>query len=224
MTRVCVHHLEKSRSTRALWLLEELGVPYEMKLYQRHAITLRAPPELRAIHPLGKSPVVEVDGVVLAESGAIIELLLLQFGAGRLRPEPGSEEFRRYLFFLHFAEGSMMLPLFVALLMAQIKKARMLFFIKPIARGIADNVNKVFTTAELSNHLAFVESELKDRLWLTGAEFTAADIQMSYPLAAALHRAGQGTPTPHLHAYLQRTQSRPAFVRALARGGPLMGF
>lgn len=222
MTTVTVHHLEKSRSTRVLWLLEELGVEYEIKEYKRNPRTLRGPPELRAVHPLGKSPVVEVDGVVLAESGAIMELLLLQLGGGRLRPEPGTEAFRRYLFFLHFAEGSMMTPLLVALLTAQVRKAKVPFFVKPIARSIAEKIDENYTNRELDRLLPFLEDELRDRPFFAGDELTAADVQMSYPLESAVARAGLDQRFPNLQAHLARTRARDAYQRAVARGGPML--
>ncbi len=220
MTSITVHHLENSRSLRVLWLLEELGVEYTVKEYKRDK-RLRAPPALKAVHPLGKSPVVEVDGVVLAESAAILELLLLQLGQGRLRPEPGGEAFRRYLYFLHFAEGSMMTPLLVSLLTSQVRRAKVPFFIKPIARSIADKIDENYTTPELSRLLPFLEEELRERPYLAGDELTAADIQMSYPLEAAAARGGLDSRYPNLQGFLERIHSRETYQRALARGGPM---
>ncbi len=222
MPTVTVHHLQNSRSTRVLWLLEELGVEYELKEYKRDPRSMRAPPELKAIHPLGKSPVVEIDGVVLAESGAIMELLVLQLGDGRLRPEPGTQAHRRYLFFLHFAEGSMMTPLLVSLLTSQVRKAKVPFFVKPVARAIAEKIDDNYTRPELGRLLPFLEDELRERPFFAGDELTAADIQMSYPLEAAMARGGLDARFPSVQAHLERTRARAAYQRAIARGGPML--
>jgi glutathione S-transferase len=222
MPSVIVHHLESSRSTRVLWLLEELGVPYELREYKRDPKTWRAGEDLRRVHPLGKSPVVEVDGKKLVESGAILETLLDVFGDGRLRPASGTEELVRYRMFLHFAEGSMMTPLFVSLLMARIRGSKVPFFIKPITRKIAEQVNESYARPEMASQLAFLESELASRPFVAGPELTAADIQMSYPLEAAVARAGLDGRYPNLMAYLERTRARDAYKRAVTRGGPMV--
>jgi len=219
---ITVHHLENSRSQRVLWLLEELGTPYTVKRYSRHPVTLLAPPELKAVHPLGKSPVIDDDGTVVAESGAIVEYLVDTHGGGRLKPPPGTPEARRYTYWLHFAEGSLMPPLLVALIFARVRGAKVPFFVKPILKGIAAQVHKAYIDPNVSNLLAFLESELQQREWFAGDEFTAADVQMSYPLeAAAAGRAGFTAQShPRLHAWLMRCQARPAYQRALAAGGP----
>jgi glutathione S-transferase len=217
---ITVHHLEHSRSQRVLWLLEELGLPYEIKLYKRDAKTSLAPPELRQVHPLGKSPVIDDDGRVVAESGAIIEYLVERHGGGSLVPPPGSDERLRYTYWLHFAEGSAMPPLLLTLIFGKIKSAPMPFFVKPIARGIAAKVMGGFVEPNLKSQLDFMEAELKKNTWFAGDEFSAADVQMSFPLEAAAQRAGLDDSRPKLMAWLKRIHARPAYRRALERGGP----
>jgi glutathione S-transferase len=216
-----VHHLNNSRSQRVLWLLEELGVPYEIQKYQRDAKTMLAPPELTRVHPLGKSPVVTDDGVTVAESGAIIEYLLATHGAGRLVPPAGSEERRRFTYWLHFAEGSAMPPLLLKLIFDRIGAGQgMPFFVKPIAKGIAAKVKALMVEPNLKRQLDFMEGELTGSEWFAGAEFSAADIQMSFPVEAAKMRAGLDASRPKLMAFLKKIHARPAYQRALARGGP----
>ncbi len=220
---ITVHHLENSRSQRVLWLLEELGAPYTVKRYARDPKTMLAPPELAAVHPLGKSPVIDDDGTVVAESGAIVEYLCEAHGAGRgLKPPPGTPEARRFTYWLHFAEGSLMPPLLVALIFAKVRGAKVPFFVKPILKGIAAQVHKAYIDPNLNRLLAFMESELATREWFAGDAFSAADVQMSYPVeAAAAGRAGFSAQShPKLHAWLKRCQARPAYQRALAAGGP----
>jgi glutathione S-transferase len=218
---ITVHHLENSRSQRVLWLLEELGAPYTVKRYARNPKTMLAPPELKAVHPLGKSPVIEHDGIVVAESGAIVEYLCEAHG-GRLRPPPGTPEARRCTYWLHFAEGSLMPPLLVALIFAKVRGAKVPFFVKPVVKGIADQVHKAYIDPNVNSLLAFMEGELQQRDWFAGDAFSAADVQMSYPVeAAAAGRAGLTAGShPKLMAWLQRCQARPAYQRALAAGGP----
>ena len=219
-TPITVHHLNNSRSQRILWLLEELGLPYEVVRYQRDPQTMLAPPELKQIHPLGKSPVVTVDGLTLAESGAIIETLVERYGDGRLAPPAGSAEAVRYRYWLHYAEGSAMPPLLLKLVFGRIKKADMPFFAKPIADGIADKATASFIQPQIDQHLAFMEAELQQRDWFAGPEFTAADVQMSFPLEAAQSRAGLTPQThPRLADWLARIHARPAYQRAIERGG-----
>jgi len=217
---ITVHHLNNSRSQRVLWLLEELGVPYEIERYQRDAKTMLAPDSLRKVHPLGKSPVVTDDGVTLAESGAIIEYLVERYGNGRLIPPPGTPERRRYAYWLHFAEGSAMPPLLLKLIFDRIPAMPMPFFVKPIARGISTKVLERMVTPNLKRQLDFMESELAASPWFAGAEFSAADIQMSFPLEAAAQRAGLDASRPHLVEFLKRIHARPAYKKALERGGP----
>jgi len=216
---IVVHHLNNSRSQRVLWLLEELGLPYEVKRYERDGNTLLAPPGLRAVHPLGKSPVI-IDGpLVLAESGAIVEYLATRYGAGRLAPAQESPGWPRYIYWLHYAEGSAMPPLLVKLIFDRIEKAPMPFFARPIARGIVGNVRKSFIEPRRTQHLDFMEAQLGGSTWFAGEDFTAADIQMSFPLELAITRAGLNASRPQLMAFLARIHARPAYQRALERGG-----
>lgn len=216
---ITVHHLENSRSQRILWLLEELGVPYEVKRYLRDPKTMLAPAELKRIHPLGKSPVITDGGLTLAESGAIIEYLAERYGDGRLLPRAGTPERLRCTYWLHYAEGSAMPPLLLKLVINRIRTAPAPFFVKPIARRIADRVDRTFTDPQLKLHLDYLEAELGEREWFVGDSLGAADIQLSFPLEAFAARGGLGGNYPHLHAFLQRIHARPAYRRALERGG-----
>ena len=213
-----VHHLNNSRSQRVLWLLEELGLPYEIKHYQRDAKTSLAPPELRKVHPLGKSPVITDDGLTVAESGAILEYLVDRYGNGRLKPT-AEQDLLHYRYFMHFAEGSAMPPLVMKLVFSKIKRAPMPFFVKPIAKGIADKVLSSFVQPNIDAQLKFVEGELAQRPWFAGAEFSAADVQMSFAAEAWAARNGM-TNYPKLQAFLDRIHARPAYKKALERGGP----
>jgi len=218
---ITVHHLNNSRSQRVLWLLEELGVPYEIKKYQRDAKTMLAPPELTRVHPLGKSPVITDNSVTVAESGAIMEYLLETYGAGRLVPAGGSEDKRRFTYWMHFAEGSAMPPLLLKLIFDRIGSGQgMPFFVKPIAKGIAGKVKGLMVEPNLKRQLDFMEGELNKSEWFAGSEFSAADIQMSFPIEAAAQRAGLDASRPKLMAYLKKIHARPAYRRALERGGP----
>lgn len=217
---ITVHHLNNSRSQRVLWLLEELGVPYEIRKYERNRKTMLAPPELREVHPLGKSPVITDADRVVAESGAIIEYLVERHGQGRLAPPPGSDERLRYTYWLHFSEGSAMPPLLFTLVCDKVKSAPMPFFVKPIARAIAGKVMDGFVTPNQNSQLDFMEAELQKNKWFAGGEFSAADVQMSFPLEAAAQRAGLNASRPKLMAFLKRIHARPAYRRALERGGP----
>jgi glutathione S-transferase len=218
---ITVHHLNNSRSQRVLWLLEELERPYEIRHYQRDAKTMLAPPELRAVHPLGKSPVL-VDGeATVAESGAIVDYLVERHDTtGRLAPRPGTAEHLRYRYWLNFAEGSAMSPLLMKLVFDQIARAKMPFFAKPVARGIAAKVLAGFVTPNLERHLDFMEAELGHGPWFAGATFSAADIQMSFPVEASAQRAGLDARRPRLMDWLARIHARPAWQRARERGGP----
>jgi len=215
-----VHHLNNSRSQRVLWLLEELGVPYEVRFYQRDPQTMLAPPELMKVHPLGKSPVITDGPVTLAESGAILEYLVERYGNGRFVPPAGSPERLRYTYWMHYAEGSLMPPLLLKLVFDQIGKAKMPFLAKPIARGIAAKVRSTFVQPQIDRHLDYLEGELKGRDWFAGAHISAADVQMSFPLEAAQARGGLDARRPNLLAFLSRIHGRPAYERALAKGGP----
>ena len=215
---ITVHHLNNSRSQRILWLLEEMGVEYEIKRYERDPKTMLAPPELRAVHPLGKSPVITDGDLTLAESGAIIEYLAGRYGQ-QLLPADGTPERIRCSYWLHYAEGSAMPPLLLKLVFDGIEKAPMPFFVKPIARGIAGKVKSTFINPRLRENLDYLEGELSKSEWFAGDTFSAADIQMSFPLEAAASRAGLDASRPKLKAFLQRIHARPAYQRALERGG-----
>jgi glutathione S-transferase len=218
---ITVHHLNNSRSQRVLWLLEELGVPYEVKRYERDATTMLAPPELRAVHPLGKSPVITDGDLVVAESGAIVEYLIDRHGNGRLRPEQGSPDQLRYTYWLHFAEGSAMSPLLLKLIFDRIADGPMPFFAKPIAKAIAHKVLTSFVQPNIKSQLDFMEAELGKSAWFAGNQFSAADIQMSFPLEAAAQRGGlDWAKYPRLAGVLKLMHARPAYHRALEVGGP----
>ena len=217
-----VHHLNNSRSQRILWLLEELGVPYDIKYYQRNPETMRAPPELIKIHPLGRSPVVTDGDVVVAETGAVIEYLLETHGQGRLRPPAGTPEARRFTYWLHFAEGSEMLPLLMRLVFDRLVTSPMPFFVRPVAKGITRKIRASFIDPQITAHLDFIESELRHSPWFAGNEFSAADVQMSFPLEVSAMRAGLGAQRPKIQVFLETIHARPAYVRALVRGGPYL--
>ena len=216
---IIVHHLNNSRSQRILWLLEELGLDYEIKKYERDARTMLAPPALRAIHPLGKSPVITDGDTMVAESGAIIEYLVERYGNGKLVPAAGTPEKLRYTYFLHYAEGSAMTPLLMKLVFDTVERAPMPFFVKPIAKGIAQKVKSSYIMPQIVQHLTYLDAELAQRDWFAGDEFTGADIQVSFVLEAAAARGGLGAKYPKLGAFLQRIHARPAYQRALERGG-----
>ena len=214
---ITVHHLNNSRSQRVLWLLEELGVPYEIKRYQRDPKTMLAPASLRAVHPLGKSPVITEAGLTLAESGAIIEYLAER--EGRLVPTLGSPEWKRYRYWMHYAEGSLMPPLLLKLVFDRIEKAKAPFFVRPVMRGIARTAKQSFVEPQIRLHLDYLEGELAKSTWFAGEEFSAADIQMSFPIEGAAARGGLDASRPNLVAFLERVHARPAYQRALHRGG-----
>jgi glutathione S-transferase len=216
---VVVHHLNNSRSQRVLWLLEELGVPYEVKRYERDAKTMLAPPALLAIHPLGKSPVIVDGDVTVAESGAIMEYLVGKYGGGRLVPAAGTPQRLRYTYWLHYAEGSAMTPLLFKLVFDRIAANPAPWPISAIARRIAGTVNSAFIAPNMKRHLDYIESELNAQTWFTGEEFTAADVQMSFPLEIAVSRAGLDASRPKSIAFLERIRARDAYKRALERGG-----
>lgn len=216
---IIVHHLNNSRSQRVLWLLEELELPYEIKRYERDPKTMLAPASLRQVHPLGKSPVITDGDLTLAESGAIVEYLVDRYGNGRLKPALGTPEHLRYTYWLHYAEGSAMPPLLLKLIFDQIDKSSMPFFVRPIARSITNRVKSSFIEPQIKQHLDYMESEISKSTWFAGNEFTAADIQISFPLEAALARAGLNESRPQLMTFLNRIHSRPAYQQALENGG-----
>jgi glutathione S-transferase len=212
-----VHHLNNSRSQRVLWLLEELGVPYELVKYDRDPATMLAPPELQKIHPLGKSPVVTDDVDTIAESGAIVEYLVDQYGDGKLVPSRGSQDYLRCRYYMHYAEGSLMPLLLLKLIFGRIKTAKVPFFVKPIAKKIANQVESTFIDPNLERHVKFLDGELAKTKWFAGNDLTIADIQMIYPMEALATRY------PNVPAsikdWVERAQARPAFKRAEERGG-----
>jgi glutathione S-transferase len=216
---IVVHHLNNSRSQRVLWLLEELGLEYEVVRYERDKQTMLAPSALRQIHPLGKSPVIVDAGNVVAESGAIIEYLVEKYGNGTLVPAPGSAEKLRWRYFMHYAEGSLMTPLLMKLVFDRVENSPAPFFVRPIAKGIARKVKESYVQPQIAQHLDYLEGELAQSDWFAGSAFSAADIQMSFPLEAATARAGLDGNRPRLAAFLQRIHARPAYQRALERGG-----
>ncbi|MBD1844293.1 glutathione S-transferase [Cyanobacteria bacterium FACHB-63] len=214
-----VHHLNNSRSQRVLWLLEELGLEYDIKHYQRDPETLLAPASLRQVHPLGKSPVITDGDQTLAESGAIVEYLIDRYGEGRLIPPSNTADRLRYTYWLHYAEGSAMPLLLLKLVFDRIEQQSMPFFIKPVARLITSRVKQAFIQPQLTQHLDYLEAELEKSLWFAGNDFTGADIQMSFPIEAAVARAGLDSRRPKLIEFCDRIHSRPAYQRALKRGG-----
>ncbi|WP_211452317.1 glutathione S-transferase [Collimonas antrihumi] len=216
---IIVHHLNNSRSQRVLWLLEELGLDYEIKLYQRDPKTMLAPPSLKAVHPLGKSPVITDGDNTIAESGAIIEYLVQQYGNGRLIPAAGSKDRLRYTYWQHYAEGSAMPPLLMKLIFGRLGRPPMPALLRPLARSIANGVQRNYIDPQLKTHLDFMEGELGKSTWFAGEEFSAADIQMSFPLEASQSRGGLDASRPNLFAFLQRIHARPAYQRAIEKGG-----
>ncbi|QBX37004.1 glutathione S-transferase [Brevundimonas sp. S30B] len=215
---ITVHHLADSRSQRVLWLLEELGLPYEVKRYERDPKTMLAPPELRAIHPLGKSPVVDDGDIRVAETGAIVDYLLDTHGQGRLKPAPGTAEARRFTYWLHYAEGSAMTPLLLKLVFSQLPK-RAPGLMKPVVNAIAAKAQSGFVDPQLKSHVDYWDAELGKSEWFAGDAFTAADIMMSFPVEAGASRAFRRQDRPRLDAFLKRIHDRPAYQRALERGG-----
>ncbi|MCF8198659.1 MAG: glutathione S-transferase [Sulfuritalea sp.] len=224
---ITVHHLETSRSQRILWLLEELGLPYEIKRYQRDTATRLAPPELRAVHPLGKSPVITDGDLTIAESGAILEYLVECHGdqgkgdVSHLTPAVGTPEHRQCRFWMHYAEGSLMNWLVMKLVFVTIPKQPMPFFVKPIARTLCHQVLAKLVDPNLTTAMKFMEDHLATHTWFAGDQLTVADFQMSFAIEAALSRAGNGR-FPNLQAYKTRMEARPAYQRGIEKGGPVI--
>ena len=223
-----VHHLETSRSHRILWLLEELGTPYELKVYKRDPKTRLAPAALKKIHPLGKSPVVTDGGETIAESGAIIEYLVECYGnqasgeLAHLQPEPGTPAYRQSRFWMHYAEGSLMNWLVMKLVFMTIPTQPMPFFVKPIARALCGTVQQKLIDPNVDTALAFIEEHLGTHRWFAGEHLTMADFQMSFAVEALMSRANDASRCPHLQAYLERMHARPAYQRGIAKGGPVV--
>lgn len=217
---IIVHHLEDSRSQRVLWLLEELGVEYDVKRYSRDPETSLAPASLRDVHPLGKSPVIEDDGIVVAETGAIAEYLVEKYGGGKLIPPAGTEERRQYTYWLHFSEGSAMTQLLLRLFFTRIKESKMPFFAKPIANNIANRVLDSYVNPNIASQLKFMEDEIQKTGWFAGPEMTAADVMMIFPLEGVNSRMGLKDQYPNLAKFVNRVHALPTYQRALERGGP----
>lgn len=218
-----VHHLNNSRSQRILWLLEELDVPYKVKRYERNAQTMLAPPELKAVHPLGKSPVITDDGLTIAETGLIMEYVCDRYGQGRLAPVKSvgvdSPERLRWLYWLHYAEGSAMPPLVLKLVFG-VMPERSPALMKPLVKAVAGKAMEGFVDPQVKLHVDYWERELAASGWFAGAEFSAADVMMSFPVEAAASRVGFGADRAKLNGFLGRIHARPAYQRALERGGP----
>lgn len=215
-----LHHLNHSRSQRILWLLEELGVEYTIQFYERDPVTIRAPKSLKKVHPLGKSPVITDDGVTVAESGAIIEYLIRKHDKdGAYAPEPGQQE-TDVSYWLHFAEGSLMPPLLMALLFDKVKESPMPFFVKPIAKGIASKVMGDFVQPEIDSLLGYIELHLTGKQWFVGEKLSGADFQMSFPLEALVAKDKISEMSyPNIFAFVKRCQARPAYLEGLSKGG-----
>ncbi|MDP1962728.1 MAG: glutathione S-transferase [Reyranella sp.] len=214
---ITVHHLNNSRSQRILWMLEELGLEYEIKPYQREP-SMQAPASLRAVHPLGKSPVITDGDKTIAESGAILEYLTDTYGGGKFSPPAGTPERLHYTYFMHYAEGSLMPLLFMKLVFGKLP-GRVPFLMRPVARAIAKGADKTLLGPQITNHFAFLEGELNKREWFAGSTFSAADVQMSFPLEAASARSPLFARLPKLKAFVDRIRDRPAYKRALEKGG-----
>jgi glutathione S-transferase len=215
---ITVHHLNNSRSQRVIWLLEELGTPYQVKRYERDAKTMLAPASLRAVHPLGKSPVITDGDKTIAETGAIVEYLIETYGAGRFIPSPGTPERLRYTYWMHAAEGSAMPPLVMKLIFGEIPKSPQLpFFMRPIARALLGGITKSYLDPQIAALVSLWDAELTKSPYFAGADITGADIMMSFPVEAA---AARSTLTPNLTKYLTTIHTRPAYQAALTTGGP----
>lgn len=217
---IIVHHLENSRSQRILWLLEELGLEYEVRHYARDPETSLAPPELLQVHALGKSPVLEDDGKMIAESGAIIDYLCRLYGKDTFQMSTDDSAYQDYQYWLHYAEGSLMTPLLLRLVFMRIKTTKVPFFVKPIANGIADKVMESFVNPNIKRHISFVNEHLSNNEWFAGSRLTGADIQMSFPLEASLARGALDASHQSIADWVTRVQARPAYQRALKKGGP----
>ncbi len=216
---ITVHHLENSRSQRILWLLEELGIDYEIRRYGRDKQTGLAPPELVDVHPLGKAPVITDGGKTIAESGAIIEYLMYEYDDGRLRPQEGSDERLAYNYWLHYAEGTFAPLMILSLVLSRIEEAPVPFFLKPVSKGIAQKVRDAYLDANVERNLEFMDATLQRSTWFAGNVFSAADVQMSFALEAAEVRSDLADGYPHLAAFLETIRARPAYKRALDKGG-----
>lgn len=215
---ITLHHLENSRSQRVLWLLEELGVDYEIKIYKRDKKTSLAPPELKAVHPLGKSPVITDGDLTIAESGAITEYLIDQYGNGKFKPAAGTPEALKNSYWMHYAEGTFMPLMVMTLIFNRVEQAP--FIVRPIAKAISGQVKKAYLGPNTKNNLDFIEQELAKSTWFAGDALSGADFQMIFPLEAASARASLGKTHPNIKAYVDRVHALPAYQRGLEKGGP----
>jgi glutathione S-transferase len=216
---ITLHHLEDSRSQRILWLLEELGAEYEIQYYERDPKTNLAPPELKEVHPLGKSPVIVDGDRTLAESAVILEYLARTYGGGDWAPEFGDAGYWDYQYWMHYGEASLMPPLLLKLVFSKLREPPVPFLIRPISSKIADQVDQAFTDPQIATHFSFVDSYLTDHEWFGGSAISVADVQMSFPLEAARMRTVKTGQYPHIDQWLKRVHARPAYLRALEAGG-----
>lgn len=222
-----IHHLETSRSHRIIWLLEELGVPYEFKIYKRNRLTRLAPPELKAVHPLGKSPVIVDDGITIAESGAIIEYLIERYGQNiggdlaNLVSKPGTAEHRECRYFMHYAEGSLMLIILVSVVFRLLPRHTP-WFMRAVARKLANLANQAIIGPNMKTHRGFLEGHLATHAFMAGEHLTGADFQMGYIAEILLSREGWRDECPRLVAYRDKLAARPAWIRAVQKGGPIV--
>lgn len=215
-----LHHLNNSRSQRILWLLEELGVEYTIKHYQRDEKTSLAPKALEQVHPLGKAPVITDGEQTIAESGLIIDYLIQTYGADKFQPAANSPQHWQAQYWLHYAEGSLMPMLLIMLMFEKVRTAPMPFFIKPIARAIADKATAAYAGPNLVKHLTYIDAHLADNTWFCGEQMTAADFQMIFPLEASLTRGATRSEYPHVAAYVDRIHAQESYQKGLKLGGP----
>jgi glutathione S-transferase len=216
---ITLHHLNNSRSQRILWLLEEIGVEFEIKHYQRDSKTQLAPDALKKIHPLGKSPLLSDNGKIIAESAVIIDYLINKHATQMKISDPNSDDGIQYSYWMHFAEGSLMPPLLLRLVCEKVKASPMPFFIKPIAKGISEKVLRSFVTPNIKANINYIEKYLENKQWFVGEELTGADFQMSFPLEACVARGIVTKKYPNIVAYVKRFQHRPSYQRALLKAG-----
>ncbi|NKI36601.1 glutathione S-transferase [Wenzhouxiangella sp. XN79A] len=216
---ITLHHLEDSRSQRILWMLEELGVEYEIHYYERDPETNLAPPELKAVHPLGKSPVIVDGDRTFAESAVILEYLARTYGGGDWAPEFGDPGYWTFQYWMHYGEASLMPPLLLKLVFSKLRQPPVPLLIRPISSKIADQVDRAFTDPQIATHFEYVDGFLTDHEWFGGSSISAADVQMSFPLEAARMRAVKAGQYPQIDAWLKRVHARPAYLRALEAGG-----
>lgn len=217
---IVLHHLEHSRSQRILWLLEELGVEYDIKRYERNKDTYLAPESLKKIHPLGKSPVITDGQQTIAESGLIVEYLIRRYGRERFMPAEDTEQYWNYLYWIHYAEGSLMPLMVMSLIFIRIETAPMPFFVKPIAKGIVNKVRSGFIRPNVDTHMQHIEQHLSQHHWFIGEQLTGADIQMIFPLEAALNRGVDAANYPNVQRFVDQVHALPSYQQALKQGGP----